>query len=568
MSTAAPQTRPDRRATPSGLGVHLVALALVLLAGFALVGPGTSFSADEGAVIAQVRLVAEGSWTTPHPVPAVDPDGRWFPLESSLRADDGFAPYAKHPVYPLLLVPFDALAGVHGMVLLSVVGTWCAALCGALVAHRLDARAAVPVLWVLGVGSPLLFNGYLVIAHTIAAALCGAAAWLLVRLDLGDGLRAWIRLAVAAGALLLAVTLRSEAVLLAGGLAVGVFIGSAQGLVRRGAVALGIAGAGALGYLLDGRLNQVVIGSTGVEPFRISHSEGFLEGRIDGFLISWWRPSLAAELTLDQALLLVTVAAALAVGVVLRRRGDAELLQVLAGALAVLAVVRFVLEPAPLVPGLLPAFPLVAAALPLAWPAARGPRRILVVAFAVFALAVLATQYSSAGSSQWGARYLVVGLPVVVPVLVVSLIERWRERERAVQIALAGATVVVLGALAVGALLGMREIHAGTAAVAERVRQEGIAATPEPPVVIATRAAIPRLLHDQLDDARWLLVPPEDLELALGRLADAGEQRVSLVGPMEHLDAADDLSGYAVVAEVQGTSPAATAVRRLALDVG
>ena len=108
-------------------------------------------------------------------MPEVDPDGVNYPLEFSESGPRGWTPFAKHPLYPLLLAGADRVAGVAGMVLLSLAGTVAAAgLAGAL-ARRLDPGLTRPAIWVVGLASPLLFDGFLVIAHTLGAALVASA---------------------------------------------------------------------------------------------------------------------------------------------------------------------------------------------------------------------------------------------------------------------------------------------------------------------------------------------------------------------------------------------------------
>src|SRR5258708_6417117 len=74
------------------LWAHAVALALVLVAVLPLVGTHSQFSADEGAAIAQAKLLSNGDgWTTTHPFPAADPSGEAFPIELSPRRGDSYA---------------------------------------------------------------------------------------------------------------------------------------------------------------------------------------------------------------------------------------------------------------------------------------------------------------------------------------------------------------------------------------------------------------------------------------------------------------------------------------------
>ncbi|HEV3401140.1 MAG TPA: hypothetical protein VG078_04905, partial [Acidimicrobiales bacterium] len=228
-----------RRVWRLPLGVHVAALAVVLVALVPVVGPGVSFSADEGAAIVQARHLARGDgWIVDHPVPEADPEGTNYPLELSARGLDGrTAPFAKHPLYAVLLGAASRLGGVTAMVLLSVAGTIAAAALAAALAGRMGPGLARPALWAVGAGSPLLFDGYLVIAHTLGAALAAAAVLCAVRAF--EDRRRW--LSSAAGVLAcaaVAVLLRTEASLFALALAATVAVAA---VVRRQLQALAVA---------------------------------------------------------------------------------------------------------------------------------------------------------------------------------------------------------------------------------------------------------------------------------------------------------------------------------------
>ncbi|MDQ4133850.1 MAG: hypothetical protein M3179_11755, partial [Actinomycetota bacterium] len=137
----APDRPPNRlrRAWAAHLWVHLAALAVILFALMPLVGTDVVFSADEGAAALQAESLARGDgWIVDHPLPDVDPEGRFYPLENSARGAHGSAPFAKHPLYALGLAAADRLGGFTAMVLLSILGTVAAAGLAAALARRLD----------------------------------------------------------------------------------------------------------------------------------------------------------------------------------------------------------------------------------------------------------------------------------------------------------------------------------------------------------------------------------------------------------------------------------------------
>jgi hypothetical protein len=176
------------------LRAHVAALAVVLLALVPVIGTSASFSTDEGAAIVQAKSLARGDgWIVEHPLAEVDhADGRHYPLELAEWGERGFVPYGKHPLYPLLLAGADRVGGVTAMVLLSVAGTVVAAALAGALARRMDASLAPLAVWVVGIGSPLLFDGFLVMGHTLAAAL--AAGAVLAAVGAGDQRRARLAL--------------------------------------------------------------------------------------------------------------------------------------------------------------------------------------------------------------------------------------------------------------------------------------------------------------------------------------------------------------------------------------
>lgn len=526
---------------------NVLALALVLVVGFAVVGTPASFSADEGAAIVQVRLLNDGSWTMAHPAPEVDPSGRWFPLEYSVRVDDGFAPYVKHPGYPLLLRPFEAIAGLPGMVAASALATVALAVVTAQIAGRLAPGRQVTTLWLAGVASPALFNSYLVIAHTLGAAMVATAIWM-VLCALDDRRMAWRAgwIAAAAAMLLGAVLMRSEAVLLGLALGLAVLLWARTSIGHRIVSATAITAWTAAAYLFDGWWSQAVLGQAGVEPFTIGSSGSFVSTRLTGFSTTWLRPTLSTEVGLAGGLLLLGAFGWLAVGYLLRTRPQSERLVVVCGlALGLLAVVRFLVEPSVVVPGLLAAFPILGAGLMLAPRSGRGLGQVLTGAFILFSLAVLATQYASGGSSQWGGRYFLIGLPLIIPPAVAAAAELRPRLHPSTWTALSLAAIATSAVLAATALVGLRDIHAGTATANAHIWEEAIIGSDGlRPIVIATRGAVPRLAHEQLDEARWLLVPPDELSLALDALARVGEPHVSIVDDTGALGDLSSLGGY------------------------
>src|SRR6185312_14896040 len=100
-----------RRAWAAPLRIH-AALLLAILAGLAAwIGPGYSFSNDEGASVLQAQGIAHGHWVIPAPIPRLDTGGRYYPIELSAGGPKGYAPLGKHLFYGLLLSLVYRLGG-------------------------------------------------------------------------------------------------------------------------------------------------------------------------------------------------------------------------------------------------------------------------------------------------------------------------------------------------------------------------------------------------------------------------------------------------------------------------
>lgn len=536
-----------RRAWARPLWAHVVALGLVLIALMPVVGTHASFSADEGAAITQARNLARGDgWIVDHPLPQVDPEGVNYPLELSSRGPNGVAPFAKHPLYALVLAGAEQVGGINAMVALSLLGTLAAAALGAALASRMGGPGlARPTLWALGLASPLLFDGYLVVAHTIGAAL--AAAAVLVAVLAIERRRASLALAVAP-LVALAVLFRTEALLF------GVALAVVAGLLalRRPAAsrwttalvaAASLAGAG--GAAIVERLWAAAIlggpaGSTGGGPSGLDQV-GFLDGRMHGFVITWLRPSYDGG-AVDIALLVMAAALALGVFAARRHPGDDPPVRLLAVVAAIASILALAVGPTAIVPGLLVACPLVLVGLASFGRGDKGdigdvdsPSRLTTTlaagTFAGFALAVIATQYATGGSGEWGGRYFAIGLPILVPVCLLNLRRVGQRLSAPTRRVAAGSLLVCTVCLSTIGISGLRHTHDFTGRLMAAVDR-----TASPigarPVIVTDEPGMPRQAWDTFDRQQWLLVDDEEPSDVFDRLRAAGIERVAVVfGP-------------------------------------
>ena len=107
----------------------------------------------------------------------LDPTGDWYAIHNSNVVGDLAFPFTRPPIYPATIRPFLELGGLGLVLGLHVFALWLAA-CGAgALCERVRPGRGIQAMWLTGALSPLLFDGYWVIAHTIAAA---GAIWAVV----------------------------------------------------------------------------------------------------------------------------------------------------------------------------------------------------------------------------------------------------------------------------------------------------------------------------------------------------------------------------------------------------
>ena len=515
------------------VGVHAAGLLLVLLLLFPVVGTRGVFSSDEGATLLTARRLAEGSgWIIDHPVPAADPTMKHYPFATYEAGVDGRSPYAKHPLHVLVLAGAYRVGGHVAVVLFSCLAVVAAAGAAAALSRLIAAGHQRTALWATGVGTPLLFDAYLVMGHAAGAALTAAALVAAVAAERRPWLVLWV-----APALIAAALIRSEAVLFAlalGGVLLGVAVlrPTSRG-VRAAGAALAIGAAVAVRIIEPLIVNAVLGGGdrTGAAGVPVeAGSRGFVRDRLDGATHSLLGiPD--GEVRLAIGLLLAT---AVAGALFLRSRPDPGLALAILGLAAIGAVVRVAVGGGGDVTGLLPASPLLVAGVILLRCADLRSWCVPVATSLTFAALVCATQYRVGGGSEWGGRYFAPAVPLLVPVAVAA-VARWATssppmavRRGAVALGLVVATV------SGSALAELRSSRRLSQAFVDRVMTV-VAEQPEPrPVVVATQPALPRFAWEDFEAARWLLAEEQEVTSFAGDLRAAGIERfllVAVVGP-------------------------------------
>lgn len=529
---------------------HLLALGGILLLLVPVVGTGT-FLADEGAAIIQARSLEVGDgWIVEHPLPEIDSEGAWYPVINADRGENGFAPLAKHPAYPIMAAAAARLGGMAGMVVLSLAGTVAAAGLAAALARRIDPALARPTVWVVGLASPLLFDGFLVMAHTLGAAL--AAAAVLAAVVAIEDRRPAVALLVGP-AIAGLVLLRNEALLFAAALVLVTVVLALRRSYRVPTVLVaGTTLVAALGARLVERfwLADITGGAVSATAVGVpAAGDSFLRGRFDGFMVTWLTPGYGGTGVGPVALLVMLGALGWCV---LRIRSYPDQQTGILGSAAVAAaaaVVAVVAAPSNVVPGLLLAFPVLTAGM-LVLRRRLFDRVGTVLAgatAALFALAVIATQYAVGGTAEWGGRYFALAVPVVVPLLLAALRLEGRSLTSSVRRGVAGALVVCSVALSIMAVGALRANHEAGGELVARIEAAGRATGDDRPVVITTWVGASRLAWPTFEDHRWLYVPEDEVASAVARLPGVGVHRFVVL--TTHLQAVrPQLAGLTVVA--------------------
>jgi len=224
---------------------------------------------------------------------------------------------------------------------------------------------------------------------------------------------------------------------------------------------------------------------------------------------------------------------ALALGsfVVRRHPDDERMFIILATVAGTAAVGALIVNPSTLVPGLLVACPiLVAGFVALRRSTVESvTAQVSLGTFSLFALAVAATQYSTGGSGEWGGRYFAVGIPVLVPVLLLALAQAGERVGRAARQVGVVSLVVCSAAMMVMGLTTLRDTHRFSARLMAVADRAGFTTGSDRPVMVATRGLVPRLAWSTFDRQRWLLADPGDLGDLVGRVHATGVQKLVLV---------------------------------------
>lgn len=548
-----------RRVGASNLNVWVAAVALsaVFGVGLLVVGAHDVLSADEGAAMVQAESIASSdSWIVPHPVPEVDPDMQWYPLENSTWGTDGAAPFAKHPVYAYVVALSFAGFGSAGPFVVSMVSAVLAAVAAALLlTERREHRVWVVLSTVLA--TPLFFNGLFVAAHAMSALMCVLLVGSVVRAP-----RRPIFGVVALASALVLCQLRTEGAILV--LAVGL-VGAMVSLQRRtwwqSLVLPGAALVVVASSVLRSALQRAVIGEAQPSPVpSIVESSGFLTDRWNGFVTTVLQPDIVGGHPLAILGVMGMVSGSALIVLASRKEVPDNGKAVFGALLATIGLaLRLYDRPVGLVPGLVPAAPWVVAAIASVRTPFGFTRQWFAPAVAALSCAgILATQYGRGGTAEWGWRYAALVFPLTVPLFVDGASTAWARlgRTNVAPIVLACALISVVGIVGMQ-VATIRQAHDVTSAFKSTLGDSAATNGLVRPVVLADSGVVARLVGQDFADYRFLLVPTDELAQAVIRLGEAGESRVLLITT----EIPAQVLAYVVETEaVQGVPPWTVAV--------
>ncbi|GAC1312595.1 MAG: hypothetical protein NVSMB16_09400 [Acidimicrobiales bacterium] len=539
--------------------IHVALLGMVLLCTGLFVGTKSSYFSDEGATIVQARMLARGEgWIDrPRLLTQVDPTEKWYGLESNDEGvgNGGFAPYAKHPFYALAAAGAFRAAGAAGVIGLSSIGVLLAALFSALIARHLKPELAIPTLWVVGIASPLFFDGFLAIGSTLEAA--AGAAGVLIALNIATPVATGAKrtlpqktvLVLAVGACFaLATLIRTEGLLMAGALATVMMMSAVlQRRVALVAVAVSVLTSALLARTAEATVRTRILGNASAprgfaSALPASTVGSFVVGRWHAVYLGFLQPSHPVTPIGDQ-ILVVTWALVAVLAVLIRvagKRRDGRVTLV-AAVLTLVVVSRLVLDHPAAIPGVLIGFP-------IAWGGCfllhrrslTGASGVCLLTAGLFLAAVVATEYDSGPIL---ARFVVPAVPLAVPVLLVAwraaLVQLSETGRRGVGGAMVASTLVVT----VVSLVGLRQIHEENRHLVSTIHHSAGA---RHATVVTLVPWLARLSWASYPDHDWLRVSIAELPEVGKRLHDHGLATMTLA-TVGSTDYARQITGWRVV---------------------
>lgn len=524
--------------------VHVVVGSMLLIALVPFVDPAEIWTSDEGAVRAQVEFItSDGAWSRTRPFADIDPELVLSPIHAATIDNDVYFPYTKRPAYPSVLVPLRAVFGESALIALSLAGTVAAAIAGAMVIGLVGSRLRRTTFWALAFASPLFIYGYTVTAHTLAAACASFAFVIAIRTDDHAAIRALLAMAL----LGIAVSLRAEAVAYGVAFSIALVVlwwneRDRRQLVTAGGILVTSVFAHLLNYLWALRIAGVAPVSEGES---ISDGARLIRGAFSSLLL------LAYGNPTTMVVLALIAGVGVLLALVVRIEPENSRLQWALAGVSVVGVAALVAVGPVEITGFLVATPVIAIGLVFVRRTEMGHpiTRSIVVLSSVFALAVVATQDSSGGGIQWGGRYLMLLIPLLVPVAVIAISGQLTRtpRSRVVMIAVVVLTSVALSSNGLFNLHRQHEIAVAYQSTFIAFSRDVADTSGEPPVVVSTNIHLGRHMWRTIEDIDYLLLQEEQFNLYMKRFAATKTDRFGYVGSIEEHETFFAAIGYRIV---------------------
>jgi len=517
-------TRLAARVAPMPFVSHVLAVSVLLVVLLPIILPSGTWTSDEGAVRAQVEFLQDGgSWSAERPFADLDPEGVTSPIHASTVDGDRYSPYTKHPLLPTLMRPFRKFFDDWTLVLPALLGTIAAATVGAIIAASIDRRIRVLSLWVLAFSSPMFFYGYTVLGHTIAAALGAVAALVVMRYRDRPSLM-WL---VPILSVFVATLLRAEALAYGAALGIAVLIVKFESRrLTRIPLAAGLIIGAVAGMVINDRW-AIAVG--GVGP--VSEGQGILDAF--RFLSGAFSSLILVDFGTPRMLLVVAAmsgSAAVATVLATRFQERGSLFNAAVGVSILGSVGLILLAPVP-IGGLLSASPILLAGLAAVRRSDRlgHETRMILVTSVIFVGAVFLTQERGGGGAQWGGRYLMFVVPLLVPVALAALVKLDVQPQR--YRALVSMLVVASVVLTMNAVFVLRTGREKTAALSDRLIELAFEnAQDEPLAIVSSGTHLGRQAWRTISDIDYFLMPDDQFDEYVVRLVDDGRERFAVVG--------------------------------------
>lgn len=416
---------------PQSFCVASVALFLLMAAMLPLVQNGYIALPDEGVYLAQAAALAHGSWKTDRPITNLikdDAPESWSfdPLGPALITNDQRVPYARHPLYSSTLGMSYRLLGQLGPLLISTIGGYVASILIGLLCRAFDPIFGVPGLLLAGLSSPLLFNSYIVSAHSWAVCLSAGLTLAIIHSLMHRRIASYAVVTVVS---VLLPMLRTEGVVLITAIVISLAIAvlprvhrprqpRTHAVILAGLVGLG----GSVGWMIDLNWAQRIrslAGTVYAEP------GAAILGKQTELLRGAWIALLQPWGSAERATVLVPLTLALVIAclVIARFAPSRPAIAALLGGFAALSSVGALVTNDWKVTGLVAAWPILLFSLFGFRVRMLNDVRLgfLTTTTVVGLILLILTIYGDGGSSQWGGRLFQILLPPLIPLMLIGM---------------------------------------------------------------------------------------------------------------------------------------------------